>query len=280
MKRTVAAIISLFWLLSLGMGYAETSTLTMTVLGIGQADSIILQSDQEAMLVDTGNSRDEAYICDSLDKAGITQLKYLVLTHPHADHIGSAAGIIRKYPIEAIILPPIEYATKVYENVMTAIQAAGIPCIYPYVGDSFQLGAASFYVCGPNPVAYENANDWSLVLRVSYAGRSILLTGDAGMEAEYDMLRSGVNLQADVLKVAHHGSDSATSLAFLQAVSPTYAVVSCTTSSDKEYPSTDVAMTLFECGIQDILTTEKCGEIMVLIQSDGQLVFKQSKPSV
>lgn len=96
MRRTVETIICLFWLLTLGVGYAEnSSTLMMTVLNVGQADSILLQIDQEAMLFDTGNSKDETSICDRLNQSGIKQLKYLVLTHPHANHIGSAVGCFR-----------------------------------------------------------------------------------------------------------------------------------------------------------------------------------------
>lgn len=144
---------------------------------------------------------------------------------------------------------------------------------YPYVGDRYMLGDAEITVYGPHPVAYTNPNDWSIVLMIEYAGRRILLTGDIEAEAEYDLLAYSdlYTLDADVLKEAHHGSNTSSTYDFVDAVSPQYAIISCASDADTEYPHVETAMTLYDCGVEDVFLTSTSGNITVLISPFGEL---------
>lgn len=101
----------------------------------------------------------------------------------------------------------------------------------------------------------------------------MLLTGDIETEAENDLVANNdvLPLKADILKVAHHGSDTSSTYHFVEAVSPQYAVVSCSSKGDRTYPHVETAMTLFDCGVEDVFTTEVCGDIATQIQDDGTI---------
>lgn len=253
----------------------EAEDLYAIFLDVGDGDCILLESDGEFMLIDTGRAGAWSHVREILEQEGADTLKYMVLTHPHDDHIGCAARITDAYTVNTVILPPIEYGTAAYGGMIEAVERNGIDLLFPRVGDTLELGSAEVIVYGPHPVAYSNENDWSIVLLVKYAGRSILFTGDIEARAETDLVAMDDEypLKADVLKVAHHGSDSSTTRRFVEAVSPKYAVVSCRSNTRWDYPSTDVAMTLAECGVLDILTTEAYGDIEVCIDNDGELTI-------
>lgn len=246
-------------------------SLHLTMVDVGAAECIIIESDEEAMIVDAGYAKAWDDISDAVEQMGIQSLKYFVITHPHADHIGSATRIINQYTPEIALMPPIEYDTKAFDNVLASLSELDIAVEYPDVGDVYRFGQACVTIYGPHPVAYENPNDWSIVMMIEYAGRRILLTGDIEAEAEGDLLAYDdiYPLDADILKVAHHGSDSSTIYSFAQAVSPEYALVSCASDEDRSYPHVETAMTLYDCGVSDIYTTEVCGDISVTVDSDG-----------
>lgn len=256
---------------------AHAADLLLTMADVGSAESLLFITGSEAMLVDTGYVKSWESIRALLSSQDIEELRYLVLTHPHADHIGGTIQLLEEYPVEAALLPPITADTGIYSRVMNALEASEVELIYPMVGDQFTLGEAQITVYGPHPVAYAEPNDWSLVLMVEYAGRRILLTGDIEAEAEFDLLSFSDTfpLDADVLKVAHHGSDTSSTLGFISSVSPQYAIISC--ASDAEYPHVETAMNLFDCGVEDVFLTSSAGNIFVSITSNGTLTVSTSK---
>lgn len=242
--------------------------LRFRMLDVGMAECMIVTADNEAMVVDTAYVKNSNAVRKALEEMDVDSIKYLVLTHPHADHIGGAREILSTYPVETAILPPIEYGTDVFNRTIQALRECEVELVYPYPGDVFELGEAIITVYGPHPVAYENENNWSIVLMIEYAGRRILLTGDAETEAEMDMLAhsDGLPLKADVLKIGHHGSNTSSAYQFIEAVSPDYAIISC---GDDEYPHVDTALTLVDCGVSQILTTETHGGIRIYIYENG-----------
>lgn len=248
-----------------------SSALRVTFIDVGQGDCALVTCGNETMLVDTGPVGAWRHIAEAVGEE--IEIDCLVLTHPHLDHIGNAARIIERNSVGRVMLPPVEYGTKAYAATMAAIDEADIECIYPAVGDVFHIGEAEVTVYGPHPVAYPEANDWSIVLMIEYAGRSILLTGDAEAAAEGDMLAYDdvLPLRADALKVAHHGSDTSSTFDFISAVAPRYAIVSCDSTEDRSYPSVETAMTLYECGVEDVFTTEVCGDVTIVITKSGTI---------
>lgn len=271
LKKTVCAILIV---LTLFQSAAFAERLEAVFLDVGMADCALFVCDGEAMMIDTGAaSANWEHIRQTMSALGIDALRYLVLTHPHFDHTGNAARAIEQFDVGHVLMPSVEYDTQMYGSIIAAIDDKRLDKIYPQVGEMFTLGSAEVIVYGPHPVAYRNENNWSVVLMVRYAGRSVLMTGDIEAEAERDLLSfdDEFPLAADVLKVAHHGSATSSTFDFIEAVSPTYAVVSCSSSASREYPHVETAMTLYDCGVQDVLTTEKLGDIYLSIGESGAL---------
>ena len=243
--------------------------LRFRMLDVGMAECIIVTVGDEAMVVDTAYVKNNETVHNAMEEMNVDTIKYLVLTHPHADHIGGAREILNTYSVEMAILPPIKYGTEVFNRTLQALQESGTELVYPYPGDIFKLGDATITVYGPHPIAYENENNWSIVLLIEYADRRILLTGDAEVEAEFDMLEYSewLPLEADILKVGHHGSNTSSSYQFIAAVSPEYAIISC--GNDGNYPHVDTAITLFDCGVSQLMTTEMQGDIQIHIYENG-----------
>ena len=184
--RFLSLILLLF--IAMQTAFASSEGLTLTMVDVGMAECIILTVDGEAMIVDTGYAISWAAIDQVIQNTEIDAFSYLVITHPHADHIGSASTLLESYDVRTVLLPPITYESAAYGRFEEVLTNSGIPTEFPYVGDVYTLGDAQITVYGPHPVAYTNPNDWSIVLMVEYAGRRILLTGDIEAEAEYDLL--------------------------------------------------------------------------------------------
>ncbi|MBQ2989860.1 MAG: MBL fold metallo-hydrolase [Clostridia bacterium] len=252
------------------MRAAAGEELYLRMLDVGSAECMIISVGKETMVVDTAYQRNADEICKALDESGADSIRYLVLTHPHEDHIGGARKLLDRFSVETALLPPIEYGTDTFHQTIRRLRENGAELVYPYPGDVFLLGKAAVTVYGPHPVAYENENNWSIVLMVEYANRRILLTGDAEAEAELDMLAydDWLPLKADILKVGHHGSDTSSSHRFIEAVSPDCAIISC--GGDGSYPHIDTALTLTDCGVSQIVTTEVLGDILIRIDENGE----------
>ena len=145
----------------------------------------------------------------------------------------------------------------------------GTPLVVPREGDTLQLGNAVITIlhCWPEAVQQSRTNDSSIVLRIDFGSTSFLFTGDAEDWSEYMMIDSRVNLKADVLKVSHHGSGTASTEEFLKAVQPEYAVISVGKNNEYGHPHRNVLDRLSSIGAS-VLRTDELGTI--IIESDGE----------
>ena len=205
-------------------------------IDVGQADSILLQQGSNSMLIDAGNNGDSELVKKYITDQGITKLDFLVGTHPHEDHIGGLDYVINSFKIGKIYMPKRTATTKTFTDVVKAITAKGLKASVPTPGESFKLGEAICTILAPNGSGYEDPNNDSIVIKVSFGGNSFLFTGDAEDISEKEMLSKNYDLKADVLKVGHHGSKSSTAQGFLDKVSPKYAVVSVGKGNDYGHP--------------------------------------------
>lgn len=257
-------------------GPAEvTEDLTVHFLDIGQGDCTLLTQGEHAMLIDAGDNDQGTKVQSYLEYLGISSLDYLVLTHPDADHIGGADVVIYKFDCNTILMPERKTDTRTYDDVIQAMKSKDYTAIHPEVGDSYAFGESSFTILSPAR-NYEDSNDCSIVLRLTHGSNTFLFTGDAEEEAESDMLASGMDLSADVLKVGHHGSHTSTSDAFLDAVSPTYAVISCEAGNSYGHPHAETLNKLRAVGVQ-MFRTDDQGTITVT--SDGSTLTWNTSPS-
>jgi competence protein ComEC len=217
------------------------------------------------MLIDGGNRADGEDVVEYLNDQGVTRLDYAVATHPHEDHIGGLPTVIQNVEIGSFLLPEKTATTNIYLSMLDALEETNTPTSVPSPGETFTLGSCTVQVLGPNQV-YDDANNNSIVLRVTCGSTVFLFTGDMETKAETDLLATGMTLSADVLKVGHHGSSTSSSSAFLDAVSPTYAVISCETGNDYGHPHQETLDALEQRGIT-LYRTDTMGT--VIAQSDG-----------
>lgn len=255
-------------------GYSQ-EPLEVHYIDVGQGSATLLKSGRHAMLIDTGDSDQGTKIQLYLTKQGVENLDYLVLTHPDADHIGGAPVIITKFGIGQLFLSNYEKDNKTTQKVRDAMQYKGLTASDCQVGDTYTLGNASFTILAPVK-EYADSNNASIALMVQNGNNRFLFTGDCEAEAEADLIASGADLSADVYLAGHHGSDTASSQAFMDAVSPTYAVISCGEGNSYGHPHAEVLNRFRSMGIQ-VFRTDEQGS--VIAESDGTGITWNCAPS-
>ncbi len=212
-------------------------------IDVGQGDAALIRTAAGDVLIDAGPGASEDALIAYLDGQGVDDLAYAVFTHPDEDHIGGADVVLEKYDVERVIRPDHDVETKVFERMVTLIEAEGAEQIFPDPGYTFRVGEVNFTVLAPIGEKYSSRNDYSVVLRVDYGETSVLFTGDAEKTSEGEMLdrfRLTGQLDCDLLKVGHHGSDSSSSQAFLDAVTPDFAVISCGEGNKYGHPLPEI----------------------------------------
>lgn len=239
------------------------------VIDVGQGDAVLITTPKGNMLIDAGDniSRYENALIAYLDAQNITELEYFVATHMHADHIGGADVILQRYTVNNVLMTDDVTTTGVYEAMLDVIEQKNINVVLAEAGDFFMLGDVHCRILAPLS-DYSNTNDQSIVIRATYGNVSMLFTGDAegNLEgkSEKDILErySPAELQCDFLKVGHHGSDTSSSPALLQVVSPKLAAISCGEGNKYGHPLSSVLDSLDALGVTVYRT-----------DLDGDLVF-------
>ena len=244
-------------------------TLQVHVIDVGQGDSILITTDAGAMLIDTGESEHAQTVINYLHDVGVTELAYAVATHPHSDHMGGMSKVIEAFPIDTFIAPDAVNTSRAFEKMLDALEARDLTITVPTLGETFVLGEATFTAIVPQNAAPDDLNNQSVVLRLDYGQTSFLFTGDAESSAEKEMLASEISLDCDVLKVGHHGSRTSSSAAFLEAVSPDIAIISCGAGNSYNHPHEEIVTRLEKTGA-DLRRTDLEGTIVLV--SDGKTI--------
>ena len=264
---------SIFSAKPLGAGNtpSHAEMLSVRFLDVGQADAEFIElPNGTTMLIDAGNSDDGPNIVRLMKASGYNTIDILVATHPHADHIGGMAYVIEQLGIGSVYMPKVSDSTKTYEELLKAIRTKGLKISTVKAGVTL-LDSDGLKVTFLAPVSsgYEDLNNESAVIKLLYKNTSFLFMGDAETRSENEILKSGADVRADVLKVGHHGSDSSTGKAFLQAVSPKIAVISVGAGNDYGHPDASTLTKLQKAGAE-IYRTDQSG--MVTVLSDGTSV--------
>jgi beta-lactamase superfamily II metal-dependent hydrolase len=230
---------------------AVEGELEVHFIDVGNADCTLVRQGDHTLLVDAGERGDGDDILEYLREQGVTKLDLVVATHAHADHIGSMADVLQALPVGRFLLAymPEEETptTATYLNMLEALDNKQIPTDEAKPNAVYEIGDARLQVLAPLQES-KDTNDMSVVTRLTFGNHVFLFTGDAGTDVEKDMLQAGHTLQADVLKVGHHGSDTSSSEAFLKRVAPNYAMIPCGEGNSYGHPHKEILQRLNALG--------------------------------
>lgn len=252
-----------------GTAAVAEGTLLVHIIDVGQGDAILLQQGYRGFLIDGGPNDSEEALLAYLREQGISQLDYVVGTHPHEDHIGGLYKAITAIPVGEVLLPEIGHSTATYEALLDAVIGKGLTVTDPAASTSFLWQDVTIAVLGP-VTAYDDLNNSSIVLKATHGADSFLFTGDMEAIAEAGLLAAGADVDADVLKVGHHGSDTSSSSDFLAAVSPAYAVISCGQDNTYGHPHAKTLDNLTAAGAA-VYRTDISGSVVFTSVASGNL---------
>ncbi len=253
----------------------ERDTLFVHYIDVGQGDATLITCGDEAMLIDAGDNDKGTAVQMYLEKQDIDSLKYVIGTHPDADHIGGMDVILTKFDCETVLLTEEEKDTATYRDVVDAIRYRNCKRIAPEIAEEYTLGSAVFTILGPMELC-DDSNDNSIAVLLEHGENRFYFEGDASEREEADILETGIDIQADVYKTGHHGSKTSTSDELLADVNPTYAVISAGEGNSYGHPSAEVLNKLRAAGVQ-VFRTDEQGTIVA--KSDQTEITWNCSPS-
>jgi len=256
--------------------------LRIDFIDVGQGDSILIQTPDGAnALIDAGEEGYGPAVADHLRSAGVRRLDLVVMTHPHRDHIGGIPAVLQAVPAARVLDSGYACGSTTQENVLKVIGAGRIPYTRAKVGMAITLGTrARLEVLSPQQqLAYgtrSDADNSSIVIRLVFGQVRVLLMGDAQEEAEGALIASHRNLESQILKIAHHGADDATSLELLRLVKPDYVVISVGARGEDGSPGRRVLRRLDkERTGAELFRTDRDGTVSFL--TDGRRIIVEKE---
>ncbi len=239
-------------------------------IDVGNADCIFIRQQDKTLLIDAGESTTYDRVKDYLLDYGVTKLDMVVATHPHADHIGGMPSVLEDFEVGQFIMSFMPDSatptTKGYLRMLELLDEKNVTICEAKVGDVYELGTARLQVLGPIEETTDK-NNMSVITRLTFGDRAFLFTGDAESGVEKDLVESGYDLTADVMKLGHHGSKTSNSSRLLSAVSPQCVVATCGKDNDYGHPSLEVLRRLEAMDIT-LYRADVSGHIV--ITSDGE----------
>lgn len=244
--------------------------LTVHFIDVGQGDCQLIKSGSKSVLIDCGEKEYYSDVIQYLKAQEITRLDYVIVTHPHSDHAGGMSYILEEFDIGTLIMPKLKEeitpTTSTYLRILKAVESKKITLKYAEPSKKYKLDNAEMTVLSPLN-DYNDLNNYSVAVKLVHGENSFLFTGDMETQAEKDLLQSGTDISARVLKVGHHGSSSSTSQGFLDKVDPEYAVIGVGSPNDYGHPHAQT-LNILEKRNTKLYRTDLNGHIIFV--SDGK----------
>ncbi len=270
------AILLLLCLLLTACSHEVPPELTLRMLDVGQGDAILLTTKEgEHILIDAGPASHRELLCLRLEQLGIRTISLMILTHPDEDHMGGASSVLERFDVKEVWTNGQPSEERFYPAVMEIIANRRITHKSVQAGESRRVGDLQLQVLSPFSVLPEDSNAASIVLRLECGGVSALFMGDADLAIEEQLMREygSAWLNVDLLKIGHHGSETATGEVFLNTVSPKYALISAGYGNPHGHPHGGVLQRLENMNAE-ILRTDQKGEL-TLCCSAGQITVQE-----
>lgn len=243
-------------------------------LDVEQGLSILVQLGDEVLIYDGGDRDTSSFVVSYIQDLGITEIDYMISSHYDSDHLAGLIGCLNVFEVKNVVASDYEHNSKLYTSFMDAVKAEGLKIKYPPVGTTYDFGEAQITVLAPKEIGNDsNAN--SVAIKLSYGESDFIFTGDADYGSERDMVASGIDLDCEVLSLAHHGSSSGNSSLFLEKTTPEYAVISCAKGNNYGHPHVEV-VELLEVMEIDVFRSDVQGT--VIATTDGKNITWSQAP--
>lgn len=240
-------------------------------IDVGQGDCIFLQSENANILIDAGTYSSGSIVYRYLKNLGVDHLDYFINTHPHEDHLGGASTVLTSIKVGTVFVNGESSEGYHYERFLDTLLSKDISPVIPDLDCIYEVG--DFRIKFLSPIEYsDDANDNSLVFTVQFGNIKALFTGDAERSVEAQLLENSELIDADILKVGHHGSRYASSSAFLNAVSPSVSVIQCGEGNSYGHPHEEALERLDK--VATVLRTDK--DNTVILRTDGKTIINSS----
>lgn len=246
----------------------DTSVDFVKITDVGQADSILIYSNGCSAVIDVGTEDSAESILEDLDSVRIKDIDALIVTHLHTDHAGGLPELAERKAIDNLIIPELNDYAEAAAFVKTAKQtvvSSGGNAYTAVQGMNFEIGEFTVTV-----LAYyddmQDENNKSIIVMAEIDGIKFLFTGDAEEKTEKALIKDGINIDCDVLKVGHHGSSSSSSEEFLNKATPEYAAISVGKNNMYSHPSRSVVEALENCGAE-VLRTDSDGDVTFYVEN-------------
>lgn len=259
----VFAIINILALIAFGDSKYDGPA-RIIFLDVGQGDAtLILAENDNQVLIDGGDGKKIMNKLGQYMPFYDHKIELLIITHPDSDHIGGLIDVIKYYDIKEIMMTKYSCDTDICKELDRVVTEKTISKKYGKSGQTIYAGNQMLKILNPvhDDIKVNDDNDNSIVLKTMINNKALLLMGDAGFKIENELSMLGINIDADILKISHHGSKNATSGTFIEKVSPQKAVISVG-KNRYGHPSQDVLNRLKNASI-NILRTDEAGDIII-----------------